>query len=86
MVHDFAHVCAQRPLQQSGAVRSQSEETLHVFAQGAYWLLRQRPGVLKLGSTVSTDVQQISPWLVAQSVLAVHAFGHLLAGRQMAWL
>lgn len=39
--------------------------------------------MLRFGSIVFTDVQQISPLFVAQSVLVLHAFGHKLAAVQI---
>jgi hypothetical protein len=84
--HDFGHVFEQMPLQQSGFVASQSEDTLHVFGQASpprYVGLRHRPAAARSGSSAPTDVQQMSPALVLQSLLALHAFGHSLAGRQI---
>jgi hypothetical protein len=84
-LHDFAHVVAHTPLQQSAALAGQSFEVVHDFGHGSYAGLRHRPFVFKLGSIVFTDVQQISPLFVAQSLLDPQAFGHWFAATQIAW-
>jgi hypothetical protein len=48
--------------------------------------LRQSPVTFRFGSSVLTEVQQISPLVVLQSVDWLQAFGHFDAGRQMCWL
>jgi hypothetical protein len=85
-LHDFAHVDAHTPLQQSAAFAGQSCEVWHAFGHGSYAGLRHKPFAFKLGSIVFTDVQQTSPLFVAQSLLVAHAFGHSFAATQIAWL
>jgi hypothetical protein len=83
--HAFGHVAEQIPSQQIGVVplEVQSADVLHAFKQGSVAGFKQRPLALRLGSSASTDVQQISPWLLLHSVSDAHDFGHLLAGVQM---
>jgi len=42
--------------------------------------------VLKLDSTLPTDVQQISPFVVSHSLLLEQDLGHCEGGKQMGWL
>jgi hypothetical protein len=82
--HCFAQVAAQSPLQQSGAEgESQLADESHCFGHGSAAGFKQRPVALRLGSSLPTEVQQISPWRLLQSPSAVQDFGHLLAGVQM---
>jgi hypothetical protein len=56
--HDFGHVLAHVPLQQSCDVPEQSAEVVHDFGHGSYCGLRQSPVVFRFGSTTPTEVQQ----------------------------
>jgi hypothetical protein len=82
VVHDFGHVSAHRPLQQSCPVALQSEDVVQATAHGSYFGLRQSPATLSEGSEILADVQQASPLSVAQSEETVHAFGHRVPGTQ----
>jgi len=82
----FGHVAAQVPLQHSMPSAVQSDDVVQVLGHGSYWTLRHRPAVLRLGSTEPTEVQQISPLVVLQSLLWVQALGHWLAAVQNACL
>jgi hypothetical protein len=71
-----------------GFVMSQSLDDAHFFGHdglpaAARAGSRHRPLAERLGSSASTVVQQISPEVVAHWLLAVHARGQLLAGKQM---
>jgi hypothetical protein len=82
--HCFVQVAAQSPLQHRGAVgESQLADESHFFGQGSVVGFKQRPVALRLGSSLPTEVQQISPCRLLQSPSAVQDFGHLLAGVQM---
>jgi hypothetical protein len=87
-VHDLGHVGAQRPSQQMLFVPVQSEDTLHVLGHRAPRPptpvgFRHRPGTTRLGSSLVTDVQQTSPFVVLHSVLEEHDLGHSFACVQM---
>jgi hypothetical protein len=82
-VQVFAQVAEQRPLQQSGANNEvQFAEVMQVWGQASYIGFRHRPGTLRVGSTLSTDVQQSSPEVVLQSALVEQTWGHREGGRQ----
>jgi hypothetical protein len=78
-LHALGHVVWQIPSQQSWPVDAQSVDDWQAFGQGSNAGLRQRPGALKDESMLFTDVQQTSPWLVWQSELVLHVFGHWFA-------
>jgi hypothetical protein len=83
--HDCGQVAAQIPLQQIGdEAESQSDDVAHAVSHGVYAGFRHRPVEVSVGSTFLTVVQQISPCVVSHSELVEQAFGHSLAGRQMA--
>lgn len=82
-LHAFGHVVEHVPLQQIAAVDGQSADVEHDFGHGSYAGLRHKPFALRFGSIVFTDVQHTSPLFVAQSVLVLHAFGHMLAATQI---
>jgi hypothetical protein len=88
-LHDFGHEELQMPSQQMGFAASQSVDWLHTFGQKlapscpVYVGFRHRPGTLRLGSSLPTDVQQTSPFVVLQSLLDEHDFGHTFAAVQM---
>jgi hypothetical protein len=86
-VHDFGQLVEQMPSQQiSPAPVWQSVDCLQVFGHGEYVGFRQRPSVLRFGSSSFTVVQQISPEPVLQSVLVAHVCGHSVGGRHTFWL
>jgi hypothetical protein len=80
----LAQVAAQSPLQQIGDVSepAQSEDVVHALGQVADDGLRQMPLVLRFGSRLLAEVQQISPPAVLQSVSPLHPVGHSFAGVQ----
>jgi hypothetical protein len=81
----LAQVAAQSPLQQIGDVRepAQSEDVVHALGQVVDDGLRQMPLVLRFGSRLVAEVQQISPPAVLQSVSALQPVGHSFAGVQI---
>jgi len=86
-VQVLGQVEAQRPLQHSSPEEeSQSAEELQALGQVSYLGFRHSPDVLRLPSILPTDVQQISPDAVSQSVLEAHALGQREGGRQIGWL
>jgi hypothetical protein len=80
--HFFGHSCWQVPSQQSSPVVAQSVDVTQDLGHGEYVGFRQSPPTLKLVSSDLMDVQQISPFVVWQSELVAHAFGHSFAPRQ----
>jgi hypothetical protein len=83
-VQVFSQVAEQRPLQQIGADADvQLDEVVQVLGQLSYFGFKHRPDALRLGSRLRTDVQQISPAVVLQSLLVEQVLGHCEAGRQM---
>jgi hypothetical protein len=87
-LHVFGHVLWQMLLQHSSPVAAQSADAVHGLGHDSNIGLRQSPDVDVASdvSTLFTDVQQISPIAVWQSVLVEHVFGQSLPGRQMPWL
>jgi hypothetical protein len=88
LVHDLGHVAAHRPSQQSASsgVPAQSAEVAHAFGHGWKAGFRQRPAALRAGSTVSTVVQQTSPFVVLHCESAVHDAGHSSSAVQIGCL
>ena len=92
ILHDWGHVGWHKPsAQQRPPAIAQSVDCVHFVGQGsasAAFGARQSPVTLALrfGSTLRTDVQQISPIVVLQSELVAQAWGQEFAGVQMPWL
>jgi hypothetical protein len=80
LVQLFAQLDAQRPPQQTDPLE-QSESTMHFFGQLAEAM--HTPLTASPGSAFGAVVQQSSPFVVLQSVSAVHDDGHSLVGVQM---
>lgn len=86
-VQVFSQLEEQRPLQQSRAeLEVQFEDVVQVWGQASYFGFRHRPDTFRLGSTLRTDVQQISPEVVSHSELVEQEWGHCEGGKQMDWL
>lgn len=84
-MHTFGHVAEQWPPQQIGVcpLPLQSVSAWHAFGHGWNAGFKQTPDVLRFGSIVLAEVQQISPFIVLQSVSPAHPFGHSEAAVQM---
>jgi hypothetical protein len=60
-LHDLGQLFEQMPLQQSSPLEVQSVDCVHDLGHGWNDGLRQSPDALNDGSSLPTEVQQISP-------------------------
>jgi hypothetical protein len=83
-LHTLGHVAEQWPAQQIGAwpLPLQSVSCWHARGQASNAGFKQTPDALRFGSSAFADVQQISPFIVLQSVSPAQPFGHSEAAVQ----
>lgn len=83
--HAFGQVAEQMSPQQSGVFSepAQSESVVHPFGHDVACRQSDCAAMVRLGSSLPTVLQQISPEAVSQSVFCVHVAGQLFSAVQI---